>query len=64
MIRVEAGKGVLEFDECIKEGKGGRVVKECLKGKERSTGRTKSTKEREDYLKKNGVSRLRWGWID
>lgn len=52
--KVKAGQGTLSFEEGIKENIRRILVKECLREKEEERQKTKSMKEREDYLIRNG----------
>ena len=53
-----AGNRALKFEEKARERTGRLLVKECLKEKEEGKQKTKSEKEKEEYLKKNGMSML------
>ena len=46
------------FEEKVREGTGRLLAKECLKEKEEGKQKTKSGKEKDEYLKKNGISML------
>ena len=53
-----AGNRTLIFEENVREGTGRLLVKECLEEKKEGKQKTKSEKEKEEYLKKNGMCML------
>lgn len=50
--RMVAGNRALMFEEKVRKGTGRLLVKECLKEKEERKQKTKSGKEKEEYVKK------------
>ncbi|KOC71370.1 hypothetical protein WH47_02415 [Habropoda laboriosa] len=55
-LRVKAGIRVWKFEEGVRKDVGRKIVKECLKGKEANKEQTRTGKEREEYLKRNGLN--------
>ncbi|KOC59102.1 hypothetical protein WH47_10928 [Habropoda laboriosa] len=55
-LRVKAGIRAWKFEEGVRKDVGRKIVKECLKEKEANREQTRTGKEREEYLKRNGLS--------
>ncbi|KOC58733.1 hypothetical protein WH47_05387 [Habropoda laboriosa] len=55
-LRVKAGIRVWKFEEGVRKDVGRKIVKECLKEKEANKEQTRTGKEREEYLKRNGLN--------
>ena len=55
-IRIRAGQRAMQYEERIRTATRINILKECLKGKEKEATKTRNTRERRDYLMKNGYS--------